>query len=577
MSTKVFLLAASLALGAPLFAQGLPSFLPAKAAARATRIIASIAESSAAIEARRVAARKAQLSAESEMLEAYALVVASRTSGASWAREDGSSRSENAGLAFGAARERAVAASRSLADASMGGELEALLASRDKNLEALSELVVAAALGEKSSLALEKNLSLAAKELGRLFPEAMEIEALLRKAGAQGARLASLAMIRREPEGAARVLLSQKARILALSPAAAGALARLEAALAAYESWSANFPPAAFPGGLASLTGEERLALSSGIEAISSLGGDRASALLGAMSGLGSRDAAAAEASLRLATAWSRSPAARRRELAGLCGLRESRMAVFASQAEAAFPDSAAPFRQGRVAAKDPIATLAAINGLSIAIADEETLASPGQANAGPPTKARGPEPALLFLERPELALAAVAEPRFAGLYAEASRRILSLYAQAAEGAQARLEAQPQLSRAASLALGSKAESLIVSSADLPRAEGDFGRRIAFLATATDSAGFSVNLPLRADIAGPEYAAAFAKAARLGAEKFDSSALLAKYGQAVVSAYDPEGSREDLAVGLFPRSSGPASRLLSNTDAELALIGGWRP
>ncbi len=109
---------------------------------------------------------------------------------------------------------------------------------------------------------------------------------------------------------------------------------------------------------------------------------------------------------------------------------------------------------------------------------------------------------------------------------------------------------------------------------------GNGGRRLAFFAVATDPSGVSVSLPLPAATAASEYAAAFARAARLGSaalgqSRANPSPTLAKYGQCVVTAYDPEGSNDSLTIDSLPKEGGPAP--LSRTDLELALLGGWRP
>jgi hypothetical protein len=101
-----------------------------------------------------------------------------------------------------------------------------------------------------------------------------------------------------------------------------------------------------------------------------------------------------------------------------------------------------------RTAASEPAgidasSVINSLNGLAVAIAEEEAS----------PNAAHGPEPSLLLLERPELAAAARSEPRYASVFAEASRRLDAIYAQAAEDASSKLEASPSLSKAAARAL----------------------------------------------------------------------------------------------------------------------------
>jgi hypothetical protein len=189
---------------------------------------------------------------------------------------------------------------------------------------------------------------------------------------------------------------------------------------------------------------------------------------------------------------------------------------------------------------------------------------------------AKGPDRSLLFLERPELASLARVEPRYAALYAEASRRLDAIYARAAEDASARLEASASLIGAAARALGSAPVGLSVRAVELRSEAGGSGRRLAFEAAATDSSGYSINLPVDAEAAGRIYAAAFAKACGIEPSKYNPAVLLARYGQLVLSAYDPSGSDDSLDIDSYP-SEGIGGRYLSSIDLELALLGGWRP
>jgi hypothetical protein len=571
MPRKVPLLIAALCLPIALRAQGLTTYLPAKPAAMAAKLLSSIDSSMVSIEAKRKAAVAARSKAEAEEVEAYALIAAARSSGGPWARPDGRARSEGAPAAFVVARGRAQAASLALARGEGGGD--------GASIEALAAIFLASRSSEKASLGLEKYLESApaAKQLARLFPEASEIVGLLRKAGSAGAREAAAALARRDAGGIASALVAAKARILVLSPDAASPLARLESATSAYGAWTAASSVAAYPGSLRSISEEDRLILSAGIKALESLGAERCSTLLAAMTALSSRDSAASEAARRLAAVWNSLSAARRRELAYLCGVGESALSRFASAATTPAPARKAEAKP--VVANDILSSVAALNGLEISIADEESSA----------VGVRGAEPALLFFERPELAALARSERRYAELDGEAWRRLDALLAQAAEGAQSRLEAQDSVARAAALALGAKAELLVVGSVDLgpsppgPDGAGEPGRRIAFFATATDATGASVSFPIGAELAGTEYSIAFAKAARLGPSKGDLALAFSRYGQSLVSAYDPEGSKDYLAIEAFPQvgaarsEARPAPRFLGATDLELALLGGWQP
>jgi hypothetical protein len=562
MTSRSFLLIAAIFLSLPLGAEGLASYLPAKALPRALKLLVSIDAASTAIDSRRASTRSSQLKAEGEAVEDYALIAASKSSPDSWAKPDGSARLVEATQDFAAARVNARAAAQALVD----DENVAPYPAREAAADALGEIIRASGIGEKSALGLEKYIAGKAKGLGSLFPEAIEIEGLLRKAGKAGAREAAAAMGHREAQAIVLALLAAKERIVELAPAAASVMARLSDASGAHEAWIDSFAIAAYPGELGSASPESRSALAEGIEAFSSLGPERAAALLSAMAEGEPRDAAAAEAARRLAITWTSSPAARRRSLATICGLGESTLSAFAL---AAAPRTAVAAPE----AIDPLAAMAALNGLEIAIADEEASSS-----------SSGLEPALLLLERPELASVARREARYANLFAEASRRLDALHAQAAEGADARLESSQTVFKSASRALGSSPTGMIVRSIDLVPPSGEAGRRIAFFVTATDAEGLSIDLPISAEISGAEYAAAFARAAGMSPTKREPASLLASFGQYTACAYDPEGSKGSYAIGVFPKDGARARsasrmgpRILAAIDLELALLGGWLP
>ena len=576
MSVRIIIPLSLLLLTASLYSQGLGSFLPAKTVPRAARLLATIDNYSTAKAARQESLRRTQIKSEAEAVESYALIMAARSSRAPWARPEGLPRSSGAAPVFAAARDSAKEAAGILASAGEKTELEAAG-------DLLASLILATRTSEKAALGLEKYLAAKTHDLGRLFPEALELEALLRRAGAAGAREVAAAMAHREAEAVAASFLASKARLLSIAPAAAGPFSRLEDSFSAYRTWIRSSSLAAYPGDLESASPEQRSALSASLESILSLGQARASSLLSALSAGNGRESAAAEAATRLAELWARSPAAKRRELAALCGLRESSLALFASLAA----PSRGRLSSSRLPVADPLSMVAALNGLAIAIADEESQGEPSSAGF------RGPEPALLLLERPNLASVARMESRYTKMYAEASRRLGALYAQAAEGAQGRLESSLAVFKAASLALGSAPTSLVVHALDLSLPVEESGRRIAFFAEATDSSGASVFLPLRAELAGAEYATAFARAAGIGTaragqarsdlSKTEAPALLAKYGQLAVTAYDPEASNDSLLVDFFPKGGGAlrpakgAIPLLGEIELELALLEGWRP
>lgn len=553
---KIILAAASvltLVLASTLGAQGIGDYLPDAYTGKAARLLSVIDGYSREIDARRTILRRNQLEAEDRAVKAYALIAASREGSGSWATSDGSLRAAEAAASFSAARAKAKAAAQALA---IDSGIDESVSSRDAASLALAKLIIASSIGTKSARGLERYLASRSKAQ-RLFPEAAQISGLLRRAGAAGSREAAAAESYHCADGAARALVAAKARILALAPAADGPLQRLEADLSAYKAWGAAFYIAAYPGDLAS---GDRDALSMAIDAFSSLKSEKAAFLLEAMALSDGKDQAAAAAGRTLAETWALSSAAGRRELASLCGVSEATMCAFGS--------ALAPSRQGRapLARVEALGIMATLGALSSRIADEEA----------DPSAARGPEPSLLLLERPELAVVAKSEARYATLYAEASRRLGSIYAQAAEDACGRLESSPSVERAMEAASGGKYTSLIVSSADLLLPPGESGRRLAFVATASGSEGSSLSVPIQPETAAMAYAPAFAKASGLEASKAaNPSAFLSRYGQWIVAAYDPEGSNDHFVDEVFPKGGGPA--VLSDLDLELALLGGWRP
>jgi hypothetical protein len=433
------------------------------------------------------------------------------------------------------------------------------LAARNAASEALANLIASSDMSGKAAAAITRMLSAKSTDL-RLFPEIAEIVDLLRKEGASGDRAAAIAVSRRSAEGIASSLIASKARVIGLAPGSEASLARLELDSRAYRCWMTAFPAAAYPGDLYAASDVEKAAVVAGVVAFSALRQDRAEALVEAMASSGDgRDAAAAKAARNLAAAWQGSSEPRRRDLADVCGLPESILSSFCLALSP--PLKTAPPSTGA----DGLALMSALNGLAASIAEEE---------AGSGTL-HGSEPSLILVERPSLASVARSEARYASLFAEASRRLGAIYSQAAEATSSMLESSPSLAKAAARALGSKPASLAVRAVDLSLPAEESGRRVAFVAMVSDASGSALSLPISADAAAEPYAAAFAKASGIDPSKLRPASLLAKYGQWLVSAYDPEGTDDGLVLGVFPAGGGPPR--LSDNELELALLGGWRP
>jgi hypothetical protein len=541
-----------------LSAQGLKSYLPAASLKKAEKLLASIDQAQRGLEAKRAETYAAQLAAEADELEAYAILVASRGSQGAWASPDGKAKASEASAAFSEARSRAKAAAIELTSApdspeGVVGSGSDFGAAREAASASLISLLASSKLSQKSLLGVEAYLTSRSKGPD-LFPEVAEIRAILRKAGASGAQLALASSSRRGAEAVALSLIASKQRILALAPGAEAPLDALDRELKAYRAWMSATPFAACVGDVALAQAHERSALAAGVVALESLRPGRAAALIELMSSGDARDLAAVMAARRLARVWALSPASRRRELASHCGLLESTLSSFCSNLALPIPE---PKRE---TALDPLSAMKALGTLAASIAAEE-------ANTGAPI---GPEPALVFLESPKLASIAKGEERYASLFSESSRRLGSLYAQAEELASVRLESLPSIAKAASQALGSVPSSLAVRGIDLSLPAEESGRRIAFIAIATDASGVTLSFPVRAAEAGEAYASAFAKVADL-----PGAAKLSAYGQWIACAYDPEGADDGLVFETYPKGGGPS--LLDAVALELAFLGGWRP
>jgi hypothetical protein len=551
---------------ASLSAQDLGAYLPSSVAEKTSRLLATIRADSSAIEAKRRSAREAQLASEATAMQSFALISASRGGQGNWAAPDGSARASEAVASFSAARGRARAAAALLF--SGGEEIDGLVSARSEAAASLAKLLRGSGLGFKSALGLVGYLDRDQGEAQRLFPETIEIESILKKAGTRGAREAASLAAWDWGEGRAASLLDSKEEILKLAPSAEGALIRLEIAYRAYCAWIAASLPAAYSGEFASLSEPWKAALPTGIQAMAGLRSSRASSLIEAMASGDDRDQAAAEAARRLSQAWERSSAAKRRSLADLFGLPESMLAsCFSAIAPYQAQRPLILSHGGRAIAStvDLLSAAYSLGGLSSAMAG----------GGSPESSVHGAEPALLLFERPDLAKVARSELRYEKLYAEASRRLGALCAEADSETCSMLETSTQLIRSATLALGKTPKRILVSAVDLESPADDPERRVAFVATASDPAGASIFLPLPSILAADAYASAFAKAAGLDISETSPESFLSHYGQRIVTAYDPEGSRDGLVFEAFPREGGP--HRFNAVDLEFALLGGWIP
>jgi hypothetical protein len=537
-------------------AQDLATLFPDYVQAKAARLLEAVDQASRAVESRRAAAYRAELAAETEAVQAYALLAASRSGHGPWASPDGSAKSPDAPAAMPAARARAKSAALSLASGEDGSA--PYLKAREAAAQSLSTLIRSSGMSARSAASLERRLAAKTRAAG-IFPETVEIAELLRKAGVAGAREAAAAASMGSAEETALALIASRDKIVALSPGTEAPLTRMEAACSAYRAWIKAFPYAAYPGGLAQDSGPDLATVSLGIVAFVSLDAARVSTLLEAMGKGDGRELGASRAARALAELWLRSPEPRRRTLAALYGLPESTLARFC------FVLAPREREHPSTPTIDSIVCLRLLNGLASKLAEEAEHKGEGS----------GAEASLLLLERPELTSIARGESRYANLYAEASGRLEAIFAQSAEDASAKIETDASLIGAATRALGAAPTGLVVRSVNLRSSQEGGGRMIAFMATAADAAGNSINLPVDPVTAGKAYASAFARASGLAASRIDSISLLTKYGQRVVSAYDPENDDDSLEIGVFPPSRDSVG--IGSIELELAMLGGWRP
>jgi hypothetical protein len=556
---------ALLAMAMPIAAQGLKAYLPAASASKASSYLAVVDAANSGIRSRRAAARAEQLEAEKASLAVFALLYAAE-GGEAWADPDGAATSSAASSAFAEARSRALGAASSLASgassAGSGGTSE-LERKRSESASKLGEAIGESKPAAKAAAGVEKLLSDRIKDLGRLFPEIVEVQALLRKAGTAGCLLSARAMSGGSAELAAASYVESADGILAAAPAAARAMESLAAAYAAYAAWMSGFALAASPGELAAPRTEGPEPLARGIAALATLGPARAASLVSAMELGDGRDAAAASAARRLAAAWESLGASRRRELASECGVQSSAMAAFASALVQR------PARDEAKAGLEPGAIMTSLNALASGIADEEARGSRS-----------GPEPSLLLLEKPPLASAAAAEPRYSSLWKQCEGRLGAIYRRAAEDAAASLETLPSTSKAAARALGAAPTSVVVESVDIGPEEGAFGRVLAFAAVAKGPDERIVRFPIRAELAADAYARSFAKAAGLAAATGGPSStgtqrILARFAQTLVTAYDPARARGRIVLASYPKADN--LRILSTVDMDRAILEGWNP
>ena len=165
---KILLLMTVLFLSSSLEAEGLGDFLPDGIASKATKLLSGIDQRSAAIESKRAGIRAEQLLAESDAVEDYALIAASRGSQGAWAKPDGSAVATDASAAYASARARAKAAADTLAFGPSA--VEDLAASREAAADSLASLILGSGIKERSARRLEGFLAGKSAALAKDLP-----------------------------------------------------------------------------------------------------------------------------------------------------------------------------------------------------------------------------------------------------------------------------------------------------------------------------------------------------------------------------------------------------------------------
>ncbi len=561
----------------PLFlsAQDFAALLGAGPGARAAALVSAMDASASALAKNRAELRERILKEEALALQAYVLDAASRN-GENWALPDGSLKGSLAAEAFASSRARALSLAESLAASTWTGEIKGgkeTFVSREAAAARLEAIIEPAFASEKASSGIERLLKPSAS-LSRLFPEAIELGTALKKAGRPGRALWLAALARRTSPELAERLASSRADIETLLPSSREVLDRLEAALGAYHSLIAAMPMAAFPAELPLSALHKADSLGKAIAALLELLPSRFLSLLTALERGDALEAAAAASVRRLASIFNALPAVGRSTLQRGAFVPPSSLARFAAIAAPLLPAEAGPLKTETGGAKDEPAP----GKLESQVLELNRLAarlfSPPGGGIGPVGEG-SEEPALLLLERPDLAGLALGEERYARLAGDARTRIARLYHAADEITRSSLAREPRLLKAAAKALGAKASAVGIEAVEITLPEGELGRRLAIVMKASADSGASVYLPVPVEISGPAYAAAFAKAAALDPKAAGGPlALFALYRQAILSAL-PLDDGGDFVLAAMPREPGGSSH--DYAEAETRLLEGWKP
>jgi len=562
----------------PLGAEPSALFTVSSEAKRAASAYAALRAASSGYSARLASERKSLAAAEGEAALAWALARARPLEGAS--PEGLYAGAEAAAAAFLKARDRAFSSARDIENRRAGGgkspgPASAALSELQKRGAALSRLLASGSLSQSASAyaAVETELLALSPDLKSLFPEAIEAGKSLKSAGRAGRRLWLSLIAAGDAEEVALSLLSSRKAVAAAAPQAAAALERLDAALGAEAALSASSLLLLYPGA----EGPERASFAASARLLLGLGPERSLALLEALDGSAYRLLESGKGSGRFASVLSRLTEARARGLALDLGFSPGELASLRALAEAAAGFSAPRY-------EPPFALPAPLPQAGKAL-DEEVRALNAvlaAASAAPEGSARRAAFFPLW-EEPRLMALAASDERYSRLYGEAGSAFATVFAEADAEAAKALARAPSLARAAA--------RLFPKSGGAPRLEvavyelGDLGgsRSIAFAAKVLGPEGKGFLMPIDPSLAGPAYAAAFARAVSAGAagdgaaDAQAQAALLLRCRVFVYGALPRGEERLVLPVPPYPApkgGGGAAAREWVASSLEAEIIAG---
>jgi hypothetical protein len=553
---KSILIALLLSLALMLSAQGFKGYLPNASAAKAASYLAVIDSANSGVRTRRASVRSEMIEAETRALSAFALLLAAEN-GDEWADPEGTLTSSRAKEVFVEARAAMLRAASSLSSGSASTKTPGIFELETKRAEAaenLRKILKTTSLGLKSIAGIERILSERMPRTNLLFPEVIELQTYLRKAGSKGYLLSALALVESREDLVAAAYISETDTILSVAPAASSIMESLATAYSAYSAWVSGFPIALCPGMLLSSDIPEREPFAKALSVLASLDAKRVSSLITAMESGDGRDAAAASAARRLVAVWESLGAAQRRRLSLECSIPVS---IFSSLASSI---SSYTFKSFERESMSPEAVLFSLNSLSVAIADQNAKNSLDSA-----------EPSLILLEKPQLAEVARTEERFSTLFSICRGRLDAIHNRSVQETCGNIENLANTKRIAAVALGSVPVSLVVEAVDITSKESGLVKRIAFITIAKNGDGRIVRIPVKAEIAADFFAKNFTKAAGVVSVSGTSTAkILQKYGYTIVTAYDPARAGGGLALSSFPNSIEDA--FFSCIDMEVEIL-----